>query len=62
MGRFTGLSFHVADIAASHAALLAMGVVFSGAPERQPWGGQLATFSDPDGNGLQLVQPASAPA
>jgi catechol 2,3-dioxygenase-like lactoylglutathione lyase family enzyme len=56
VGRFTGLSFAVADIQATYAQLLARGVQFQGAPERQFWGGTLATFSDPAGNGLQIVE------
>jgi predicted enzyme related to lactoylglutathione lyase len=56
VGRFTGLSFPVDDIQSSHRQLTARGVQFSGAPERQYWGGWLATFRDPSGNGLQLVQ------
>ena len=56
VGRFTGLSFAVQDIRASHAQLSAAGVRFTGAPELQAWGGWLATFSDPAGNELQLVQ------
>ncbi|MBA4343181.1 MAG: glyoxalase/bleomycin resistance/dioxygenase family protein [Methylibium sp.] len=56
VGRFTGLSFSVEDIQAQHAALLAAGVAFIEAPERQAWGGWLATFKDPAGNALQLVQ------
>lgn len=56
VGRFTGVSFAVADIVATHARLIAQGVHFSGAPEHQPWGGVLATLNDPAGNGLQLVQ------
>lgn len=61
VGRFTGLSFAVADIAAEHARLVALGVPFAGAPEAQPWGGILATLRDPAGNELQLAQyPAAA--
>jgi predicted enzyme related to lactoylglutathione lyase len=56
IGRFTGLSFVAVDILARHAELSAAGVAFSGAPEQQPWGGWLATFIDPAGNQLQLVQ------
>jgi len=59
VGRFTGLSFTVPDLRARYAELLSRGVVFSGEPERQAWGGTLATFVDPAGNELQLVeQPA----
>jgi predicted enzyme related to lactoylglutathione lyase len=56
VGRFTGLSFPVADIQSKHRELAGAGVKFSGTPERQYWGGWLATFKDPSGNGLQLVQ------
>jgi predicted enzyme related to lactoylglutathione lyase len=56
VGRFTGLSFPVDDIAAAHRLLASSGIEFSGKPEKQYWGGWLATFKDPSGNGLQLVQ------
>lgn len=55
-GRFTGLSFDVADIQSKFRELSALGVAFSGLPERQEWGGILATLRDPAGNELQLVQ------
>jgi catechol 2,3-dioxygenase-like lactoylglutathione lyase family enzyme len=61
VGRFTGLSFTVADAQQSYRDLAALGVVFTGAPEQQAWGGILATLRDPSGNELQLVQlPAGA--
>jgi len=56
VGRFTGLSFPVEDIRSVYRQLAARGVQFCGAPEEQRWGGWLATFEDPAGNGLQLVQ------
>src|SRR5688572_15760515 len=56
VGRFTGLSFAVPDAQAKYEELSAAGVPFSGLPERQVWGGILATFSDPSGNELQIVQ------
>jgi predicted enzyme related to lactoylglutathione lyase len=56
VGRFTGLSFTVADAQQSYRDLTALGVEFTGAPEQQPWGGILATLRDPAGNALQLVQ------
>lgn len=56
VGRFTGLSFGVEDVVATHAALSAAGVRFSGPPEHQDWGGWVATLADPDGNELQIVQ------
>jgi predicted enzyme related to lactoylglutathione lyase len=46
----------VTDIQPVHARLAAAGVVFSRPPEREEWGGWVATFSDPDGNILQLMQ------
>jgi catechol 2,3-dioxygenase-like lactoylglutathione lyase family enzyme len=60
VGRFTGLSFAVSDIHTKHQELLAKGVVFTGEPELQRWGGTLATFTDPAGNEIRLVQHASA--
>jgi catechol 2,3-dioxygenase-like lactoylglutathione lyase family enzyme len=61
VGRFTGLSFTVHDVTAKHKELLALGVHFTGLPEKQFWGGVLATLQDPSGNGLQIVQrPAAA--
>jgi len=46
----------VADIHAAHARLAAAGVVFTRPPEREEWGGWVATLHDPDGNTLQLMQ------
>lgn len=56
VGRFTGLSFEVHNMAAAYDALTHAGVAFAEAPERQPWGGTTATFFDPAGNALQLVE------
>ena len=56
VGRFTGLSFLVADVHRQHQVLSARGVVFTGVPEVQFWGCTLATLRDPDGNELQIVQ------
>ena len=50
------LNLAVADIHAAHRRLEARGVVFSRPPERERWGGWVATFADPDGNTLQLLQ------
>ncbi|HWH81297.1 MAG TPA: VOC family protein [Burkholderiaceae bacterium] len=60
VGRFTGLSFTVTDVQQTYRSLAAAGVEFTGAPERQLWGGMLATLRDPAGNELQVVQPAAA--
>jgi len=50
------LNLTVADIRAAHARLARAGVVFSREPAREDWGGWVATFADPDGNVLQLMQ------
>jgi len=60
VGRFTGLSFTVQNVAEKHSQLVALGVPFTGAPEKQFWGGILATLQDPSGNELQIVQQPSA--
>ena len=46
----------VDDAGAVHARLVARGVSFLRAPEREAWGGTIASFTDPDGNILQLLQ------
>ena len=46
----------VDDIHAVHARLARGGVAFSRRPEAEAWGGWVATFADPDGNTLQLMQ------
>lgn len=55
-GRHTGVGFEVADLEAEHARLSARGVRFTMPPTRQPWGGFMAMFSDPDGNVFYLDQ------
>ncbi len=50
------LHFAVEDIHAAYERLRAAGVVFTRPPEREKWGGWVATFHDPDGNTLQLLQ------
>jgi len=49
----------VVDIHASYRTLRSRGVEFIRPPEREHWGGWVATFRDPDGNLLQLLQTAS---
>ena len=61
VGRFTGLSFHVHDLDTLYQALIQGGAHFIAPPERQSWGGVLATLHDPAGNALQLVEYPSAP-
>jgi catechol 2,3-dioxygenase-like lactoylglutathione lyase family enzyme len=60
VGRFTGLSFQVSDVHKKHKELAARGVEFSGLPEKQFWGGTLATLRDPDGNEIQIVHRQAA--
>ena len=49
----------VADIHRAAATLRERGVAFTREPEQEHWGGWVATFHDPDGNTLQLLQGAS---
>ncbi len=55
VGRFVGASLSVDDIEACHKTLAARGVQFVQTPAKQPWGGWLAHFRDPDGNVLTLL-------
>jgi predicted enzyme related to lactoylglutathione lyase len=48
----------VRDIDAVARRLDAAGIRFSRAPTAEGWGGWIATFHDPDGNTLQLLQSA----
>ncbi len=48
--RHTGVGLVVADVDAAHAELTAKGVAFPMPPAKQPWGGYMGIFSDPDGN------------
>lgn len=54
--RNTGIGFFVQDVDAAHAELAARGVHFTMAPSKQPWGGYMAMFADPDGNIFYLDQ------
>ena len=56
VGRFSGVSFGVADIEVLHAKLKASGCSIVGPPERQPWGGTLMHVRDPGGNIVSFVQ------
>jgi len=44
------------DIKASHHRLRGRGVPFLRSPDQEEWGGWVATFEDPDGNILQLLE------
>jgi predicted enzyme related to lactoylglutathione lyase len=50
----------VRDIQAVWREMTARGVVFVRPPEREHWGGWVASFRDPDGNLLQLLQQPEA--
>ena len=50
------ISLGVSDIHAEHRRLVERGVAFIRVPEREGWGGWVATFLDPEGNVLQLLQ------
>ena len=50
------ISFGVSDIHDEHKRLNDQGVEFIRVPEQEGWGGWVATFLDPDGNILQLLQ------
>ena len=56
VGRHTGIGFAVDDLIAAHKTLADKGVEFSMPPEKQPWGGFMAMFLDPDGNSFYLDQ------
>ena len=45
-----GIAVCVPDVDAAHKALAAKGVRFTMPPSKQPWGGYMALFADPDGN------------
>jgi lactoylglutathione lyase len=55
VGRFLGVSLRVDDIESTYSTLVERGVKFLSPPARQPWGGSLAHFEDPDGNVLTLL-------
>jgi len=46
----------VDDLDVAHAALSDKGVRFTRPPTREPWGGYMAVFADPDGNTYYLDQ------
>ena len=56
VGRRTGLSFYVDDIEKTVKQMTKKRVKFNFPPRRQPWGGILANFHDPDGNRYFLLQ------
>ena len=55
VGRFVGTSIEVDNIQDVYQRLRDKGVEFTSAPTKQPWGGILAHFKDPEGNVLTLL-------
>ncbi len=55
-GRHTGIGWVVEDLNSAFQSLTAAGVAFEMPPTRQPWGGFMAMFKDPDGNLFYLDQ------
>ena len=49
-------NFDVDDIKQISSSLKSKGVEFLREPEQEHWGGWVATFEDPDGNILQLIE------
>ena len=54
------INLATSDIQAAFDRLTARGVRFVRPPEQEHWGGWVATFQDPDGNTLQLLQQPGA--
>ncbi len=50
------INFFVDDLKAEQERLEGQGVKFIRSAGREPWGGVISTFLDPDGNYCQLVQ------
>lgn len=55
VGRFVGVSLEVDDAQATYERLVARGVEFQSLPEKQSWGGVLASFMDTSGNVITLM-------
>ena len=60
VGRFVGISIEVENIEAIYLDLTEKGVRFLNPPKKQPWGGVLAHFNDPDNNTITLLDTAQA--
>ena len=56
LGRFTGVSFETADVAALYADLKARDIPMHSPPEKQPWGGIMLFAQDPSGNTITFIQ------
>ena len=56
VGRFVGATLMTKDLDSTYKTLVARGVDFVEAPERQPWGGYIAHFRDPDQNVFTVLE------
>jgi predicted enzyme related to lactoylglutathione lyase len=56
IGRFTAITLTVRDVEGAYRSLSSKGVRFSQPPTREPWGGVLTSFFDPDGNEISLLE------
>jgi catechol 2,3-dioxygenase-like lactoylglutathione lyase family enzyme len=52
--KMTGIGLVVPDVDAAYEDLAAKGVEFTMKPAKQPWGGYMGMFADPDGNVFYL--------
>lgn len=52
------MNLAVSDIHAVTDRLSQLGISFEREPSQERWGGWIATFADPDGNLVQLLQPS----
>jgi predicted enzyme related to lactoylglutathione lyase len=50
------INFFIDDLAAEQARIEGHGVKFIRSAGREPWGGVISTFADPDGSYLQLIE------
>ena len=50
------IDFFVDDLAGEQARLEKLGVPFIRTAGKEPWGGIISTFTDPDGNYCQLIE------
>ena len=48
--RLSGIGFVVEDVDAAYVELKGRGARFTMEPSKQPWGGYMAMFADPEGN------------
>ena len=55
-GRYLGFSVAVSNIATFYAEAQARGLVFTGPPAAQTWGGLMTHAQDPSGNTFSIVE------